>query len=85
MLLHPVLLTNHCVPLYTTVYLSSKASFADSLKVCLSMPVIISSQNKVRQISYFSFICSAGMVLQSKLNAEFVWECCADISELSEY
>lgn len=85
MLIHPVLLTNHCVSLYTAVYLSSKALFAGSLKVCFSMPVIVLNQNKVRQISYFSFICSAGMVLQSNLNEEFVWECCADISESSEY
>lgn len=49
------------------------------------MPVIILNQNKVRQISYFSFICFAGIVLQSNLHAEFVWECCADISESSKY
>lgn len=49
------------------------------------MPVIILNQNKVRQISYFNFICSPCIALRSNLNAEFVWERCAHISELNVY
>jgi len=75
-LLHPILWTNYCVYLCTSVYLFSEVLFANSLQVCLSMPVIILNQNKVRQISYFNFIRAA-----QPLNAEFVWERCAHVSE----